>query len=378
MGTDDDFINSVGSESRFQHIATPKSLYEFEQMIASFASIPGVADLWLSEDQCPRVKLYNEIIRVTSIRHKDIPKEVFKEWTKTITPNVWTGAIDAAYSVTRSDVAFRFRCNIYMQRGKLRVCMRLINSNVPHYKALGLPDSIVRECVTQTDGIGFFCGATGSGKSTSIAALLVERSMNREEHIVTLEDPIEYDFIDNRAFFSQRQLGQDFDSFEQGLKHAMRQAPNTLLVGEIRDTSTAEAALHAAETGHFVFTTMHTKRAPDAMDRFRLLFEPTQQEKMFALLSSLARFVVCQRLINSSDGKRVALLEVMHINAPSMLRPLIRQGKIGQLAGTISSAGYAENFLFEKHLEELRALRKITEQEFKAVKEELDADRTTL
>lgn len=361
-----------GPKEEGLHIEPPQTVHQFDEMVHTLGSQDGISDIWLSEVHVPWYRVYNDMKQVDYEQNK-VPRELIRQWLdgKIIKGVDWRYSMDFAHTTKSGDTLIRYRVNVFMSCGNVTVCLRIISANVPHYRDLGLPESVVNDTVKLKDGLAFFCGATGSGKSTSIASLLTERANEREDHVITLEDPIEYMFQNSRSIFHQRQKGPDFESFSMGIINAMRESPDTIVIGEIRDMETAENVLHAAETGHFVISTLHTRRAGESINRFRLLFPTEQQEKLFTLLSTLLRYVVCQRLIRNVDGKRTALFEVMHVDAESNLRPVIRSGKIDTIANTIQSAGYAKNFSFEKHLELLFSRRIIDKQEYARVREEL-------
>jgi twitching motility protein PilT len=350
----------------------PTSVHQFDNMVHDIGCIDGISDIWLSEAHVPWFRAHSDMHQA-QYDHEKMPKDIFQNWLKdkVTKDHEWKYSMDFAYMTRVGDHSIRYRVNVFMSRGTVNACMRIITTKIPHHRDLGLPESVVKDTVQLRDGLAFFCGATGSGKSTSIAALLSERAAQREDHIITLEDPIEYAFPNTRSLYHQRQKGPDFPSFSQGIIDAMRESPDTIVIGEIRDRETAENALHAAETGHFVISTLHTRRAGESINRFRLLFPEDQQDKLYVMLSTMLRYVVCQRLVRNVEGKRSALFEVMHVNTESNLRPVIRSGKIDAIANTIQSSGYSPNFSFEKHLEVLNQRRVIDKTEYNMVKAEL-------
>jgi twitching motility protein PilT len=357
----------------------PTSVHTFDAMVHEIGSISGISDIWLSETHVPWYRAHNDMYQA-QYDHEKMTKGLFQDWLKdkVTKTHEWTYSMDFAYLTKVGDVTIRYRVNVFMSRGTVNACLRIISTKIPHHRDLGIPDSVVKDTIKLKDGLAFFCGATGSGKSTSIAALLSERAAEREDHIITLEDPIEYAFPNSKSLYHQRQKGPDFSSFSQGIIDAMRESPDTIVIGEIRDRETAENALHAAETGHFVISTLHTRRAGESINRFRLLFPEEQQDKLYVMLSSMLRYVVCQRLVRNMEGKRTALFEVMHVNSESNLRPVIRSGKIDAISNTIQSSGYPMNFSFEKHLEVLHQRRIIDKMEYTRVKDELSLENDSI
>jgi len=220
------------------------------------------------------------------------------------------GSCDLSYSL--GDRA-RFRVNVFSQRGSFSVVMRMLPSKVPSIDELGLPQ-VFKKIAEEKNGIVFVTGATGSGKSTSLAALLREINRSKAVHVITLEDPVEFVHPQLKATFNQRELGQDFDTFANGLRAALRQAPKVILVGEMRDRETVEIGLSAAETGHLVLTTLHTIDAGHTINRIVGMFELEEERLVRTRLADAMRWVVSQRLLPKKGGGRVAAFEVMGSN----------------------------------------------------------------
>jgi twitching motility protein PilT len=245
--------------------------------------------------------------------------------------------IDFAYAIP--NVA-RFRVNAYFQRGAIGAAFRLIPAEIKSIEELGLP-TVCHELAHKPRGFVLVTGPTGSGKSTSLAAIIDEINRSRADHILTIEDPIEFLHAHKQCMVNQREIGSDAITFASGLKAALRQDPDVILVGEMRDLETIHTALTAAETGHLVFATLHTQDAPQTIDRIIDVFPPAQQQQVRVQLSVALQGVVTQQLLPTADGSgRVAACEVM-IPTPAV-RNLIREGKTHQIHSTMqtgSSAG---------------------------------------
>lgn len=220
------------------------------------------------------------------------------------------GSCDAAY--TLGDQA-RFRINVFSQRGHYSVVLRKLNTRIPTLDELKFPE-VMKRIPEEKTGLVLVTGATGSGKSTTLAAILNEINRTKAVHIVTLEDPIEFVHQHDKATFNQRELGTDFDTYANGLRAALRQAPKVILVGEMRDQETVKIALSAAETGHLVLSTLHTIDAGQTINRILGMFEPEEQEQIRPRLADALRWVVSQRLVPRIGGGRYALLEIMGTN----------------------------------------------------------------
>ncbi len=233
----------------------------------------------------------------------------------------------------------RFRCNIYMQRGNIAACFRRIPYQIKSLEDLDLPKVLLEFC-TMPMGLVLITGPTGSGKSTSLAAIIRHISKNRPVHVITIEDPMEFLFSDDLASISQREVGTDTGAFSDALRNAMRQDPDVIMVGEMRDPETVATVITAAETGHLVFSTLHTNNAPQTIDRILDTFPPDQQGQVRAQLAQILKGVVSMKLVERQDGHGlVAALEIMR--ASPKVSKMIEKGEISQIHEEIeSSVGY--------------------------------------
>lgn len=218
----------------------------------------------------------------------------------------------------------RFRVNIFSQKKNLSIILRQLATSIPTIAQLNLP-AIFNKMTIERTGFILVTGSTGSGKSTTLAALLDKFNDERPEHIVTLEDPVEFVHPHKKATFNQRELGNDFDEFASGLRAALRQAPKIILVGEMRDRTTMEIGLSAAETGHLVLSTLHTVDAGQTINRILGMFDQEEQAQVRSRLVDTVRWIVCQRLLPKVGGGRVAALEVMGMNL--RVRDLLQNGE---------------------------------------------------
>jgi len=233
--------------------------------------------------------------------------------------------LDFAYSV--HGVA-RFRFNVYMQRGSVGAAMRVIPSKIPSIESLRLPP-VIYELSKKHSGLILVTGPTGSGKSTTLACIIDLINQTRPCHIMTIEDPIEYLHTHKRAMVNQREVHSDTENFHNALRAVLREDPDVILIGEMRDLETIQAALTLAETGHLVLATLHTRNAPQTIDRIIDVFPPHQQEQIRVLLANTIEAIFAQQLIPMIGGGRIAAIEVMIANAA--IRNLIREGKTHQI-----------------------------------------------
>ena len=246
--------------------------------------------------------------------------------------NEWE--LDFSYSLPHSA---RFRVNIYFQKGALGAAFRTIPSEIRSIKELGLPEA-VQDLTEKPRGLVLVTGPTGSGKSTSLAAMIDKINRTRSEHIMSVEDPIEFLHTHKKCIVNQREVNQDTKSFAQALKHVLRQDPDVILVGEMRDLETISLAVTAAETGHLVFGTLHTQDAPQTVDRVIDVFPPHQQHQIRAQLANALQGIITQTLIPTYDGKsRVVACEVL-MPTPGV-RNLIREGKNHQIYSAMQTGG---------------------------------------
>jgi twitching motility protein PilT len=272
----------------------------------------GASDLHLKVGSCPMMRVRGSLAPVMTDRrltHEDMVaiasavlptshREKFKN----------NHEVDLAYSVAGLG---RFRCNAFQQRGTIGMIFRVIPMDVAKIDELALP-SVLKRIADERRGLVLVTGTTGSGKTTTLASMVDEINSTRTAHIITLEDPIEYLHRDGLSIISQREIGVDTDSFSQALRSALRQDPDVILVGEMRDFETIETALLAAETGHLVFSTLHTLDATETINRIISVFQPHQQKQVRVQLASVLRAVISQRLIPKADGKgRAPAVEVL-------------------------------------------------------------------
>ncbi len=242
------------------------------------------------------------------------------------------GELDLARTIAGT----RVRINLFRQQGQISAAVRLLSDRIPKLEGLGLPPA-VPELTRLGRGIVLVTGVTGSGKSTTLAALLDAINHSQDGHIITLEDPIEYIYTPDRCIINQREIGKDTASYADGLRAALREDPDIILIGEMRDLDTIETALTAAETGHLVFATLHTGSAADAVDRIVSVFPQGRQQQIRMQLSMTLQAVLSQQLLPRAAGHgRVLACEVMMVNAA--IRNLIREGKTPQIANAIATS----------------------------------------
>jgi twitching motility protein PilT len=254
------------------------------------------------------------------------------------------GDLDIAY---QDEDLPRFRVNAYRQRGAISFAFRVIPKTVPNFEQLNLPPG-VRKLAEEHRGLVLVTGATGSGKTTTLAAMIDYMNRNRKQHIITIEDPIEILHPDHSSIVNQREVGLDTESFGQALRRALRQDPDTILIGELRDAETAQTALQAAESGHLVMSTLHTIDAAETVARMVEFFPPEKQEVIRAILAGVLRGVVSQRLLPKIGGGRVAAVEVMVMNA--RIGDLIREGKADEITDAVAEGEFFEMQTFTQAL----------------------------
>jgi len=251
---------------------------------------------------------------------------------KPMTKYLQTG--DDDFPVTVRGLA-RFRVNTYRQRSTMAAIIRVVMFSVPDYKDLLIPDDVMR-IATENNGLALVTGPAGSGKSTTLACIIDAINKKRNCHIITLEDPIEFLHRDNKSLVSQREVSTDTDSYMQALRASLRQAPDIILLGEMRDHDTIRTAITAAETGHLVISTLHTVGAANTIDRIVDIFPPEQQQQTRVQLSMSLRMVVSQRLLPDINGHSIPAFEIMRVN--TAISNLIREAKTHQIDNVIQTS----------------------------------------
>ncbi len=297
----------------------------------------GASDLHLKADATPRLRLGTKIVRVKSdpLSGKEIAamvEEILDEKQRAFFHEI--GSIDVAEELEGSD---RFRINIFRQRGKISIAVRRVSRLIPSFEELHLPPQM-RKIAEYTSGVVLVAGITGSGKSTTIAAMLEHINQTRPCHIVTIEDPIEYLYTDAKALVNQREVGIDVPDFAAALKYLMREDPDVVLIGEMRDRETFGAALQAAETGHLVFGTVHSSGAAQTIGRILDLFQAASRDLVRQSLGFNLQAIICQRLLPclAEEIDRVPAVEIL-INNPSA-RQMIEEKRDAELADIIRSS----------------------------------------
>ncbi|HII4439686.1 type IV pilus twitching motility protein PilT [Clostridium perfringens] len=293
----------------------------------------GASDLHLTVGISPIIKVNGKLVR---LEHEILRPEDTEAYAREILQDAYEkydaiGEYDTSYSIHGKG---RFRVNIYKQRNSTALAIRVISLDMPTLDSLGYPDTLKEICNLKR-GLVLVTGPTGSGKSTTLAALINEINSNRESHIITIEDPIEFLHKHNKSIVNQREIGKDTLSYERALKAALREDPDVILIGEMRDLETISTAITAAETGHLVFSTLHTIGAAKTIDRIVDVFPPHQQEQIKIQLASVLQTIISQQLVETVDGDRTAALEIM-VATPA-IKNLIREGKTHQIESSIQT-----------------------------------------
>ena len=302
-------------------------MLKIDKLIDSI-DIGNVSDLHITSGLALMVRIDGVLVNVNDDK---LPREVVEEYIKELIPDKFNefltdGEIDFKYN--RPGIG-NFRVNAYKCRESYAICMRVIKEAIPKLKDL-VNAPVLKAFTELSDGLVLVTGPTGSGKSTTLAAMVNEINMTKEKHIITLEEPIEYIYENNKSMINQREIGQDTRSYAMGLRAALRQDPDVILVGEMRDPETIEIALRAAQTGHLVFSTLHNMGAANSIYRIINSFDSGHQNEIKIQLSSLLRGVVSQVLLpNASGTGRTAAMEIM-VCTPG-IKNLIREGNYEQI-----------------------------------------------
>jgi len=265
--------------------------------------------------------------------------------------------VDFSYNLPN---AGRFRTNVFQQRGTWALAMRYVKATVPTFEQLGLLEQI-KTLAESPRGIVMVAGSTGSGKSTTLAAMIEHVNANFKKHIVTLEDPIEFVFEDNQSVIEQREIGLDTSSFYGALKHVLRQDPDIIMLGEMRDAVTFTAAMSAADTGHLVFSTLHTTTAAQSITRILDFFKADEREQIRRQLAGCLRGVVCQRMVPTVDGKMTPALEILN-NSP-LVKKMLEENRLDKLSAAIETGADDGMITFNQSLFNLVKEGRVTKKE---------------
>jgi twitching motility protein PilU len=303
----------------------------FKLMVEKKAS-----DLFFTSNAPIKIKIEGQILPVN--------KQVLTPETVRQTAFALMSAEQREYFVREFELDFaisepglgRFRVNVFMQRGFPAMVLRYITADMPRMESLGLPE-VMTDLVLMKRGLILMVGSTGSGKSTSLAAMINYRNENASDHIVTIEDPIEFLHTNKRSIVNQREVGIDTKSYSRALRGVVRAAPDVILIGEIRDRESMEAAINLAGTGHLVLATLHANNCAESLDRIINMFPREQHNQIFLDMSQYLRAILAQRLVMGRDGKRVAAVEVM-INTPH-IQELVKKGDVMGIKEAITSSG---------------------------------------
>jgi twitching motility protein PilT len=313
---------------------------DFEQLLIETAK-RNASDLHLKPGSRPIVRVHGHL----EIQD-DLPLTTSEFLRQTALQVLGEGRFNALLDGREMDLAYtipgvgRFRCNLFLAQGEVRAVLRHVPVHVPNFLGLNLPRVLERLCLERR-GMILVTGITGSGKSTTLAAMIDAMNRNRNDHIVTIEDPIEFVHPDNKCVISQREIGPDSTTFAHALRAALRQDPDVILVGEMRDTETMETALHAAETGHLVLSTLHTLHATETLNRIIAAFPPHQEQQIRLQMAAVLQGIVSQRLVVRADGRgRVPAVEVMLMTG--LMRDCVRDPQKTQGIPALIAAGQAQ------------------------------------
>ena len=332
---------------------------EFKDLLKVMTAKEG-SDLFMTTGAPPSMKAFGKLVPMTDkalppgatrkIAYSIMDEEQIADFEKNLEMNL---------ALVEEGVG-RFRVNIFRQQNEIGIVARNIKTVIPQYQDLGLPDTLTN-LVMNKNGLVLFVGGTGSGKSTSLASLIDYRNSNSDGHIITIEDPVEFVHTHKKSIINQREVGVDTNSYEEALKNTLRQAPDVILIGEIRSRETMEHAIAFAETGHLCLSTLHANNANQALDRIINFFPEDRHKQLFLDLSLNLRGFVSQRLIPSVDGKRVVAIEIL-LGTPRV-QDLIKNGKIDEIKEVMEKSEQQGMRTFDSALYHLYREGKITLEE---------------
>ncbi|GIX43667.1 MAG: twitching motility protein PilT [Candidatus Sumerlaea sp.] len=322
--------------------------YQLEALLAEVVR-HDASDLYLTAEAKPMIAVHGQLTAIGELPLT--PEDTVRLAQEAMTPEQWDEfrhRRDLNFAIKVA--GHRFRFNAYYQRSTVAMVARLIRQEIRSFEELGLPQ-VLADLVMSPRGIILVTGATGTGKSTTLATMIDWRNRNSSGHIVTIEDPIEFTHEHKGCVVSQREVGIDTESFHEALRSALRQAPQVILIGEIRDTETAMFALHASETGHLVLSTLHTNNANQTLERLLNLFPKELERQLLTQLSLNLRAIVSQRLVPRIGGGRVVVVEIL-LTTPRV-QELIAQGDVEELKGVMAKSAKDGMQTFDMHLYEL-------------------------
>jgi twitching motility protein PilT len=296
----------------------------------------NASDWHIREGRPVAFRVSGEIVNHKFVPSRDFLKQVMKVIVDESAITKFRESGDVDFAMEEEGVG-RFRVNVHQQRGKISMTLRHVKTQIPTVKQLELPEILLRLSEAK-DGIVFVTGATGSGKSTTLACMIQHINETTRKHIITIEDPIEYDFEDKRCVMEQREVGLDTVSFDSALRHSLRQDPDVIVVGELRSRDSFESALAAAETGHLVMTTLHTNTAAQAVGRILDFYPFEERDAVRKSLSANLRAIVCQKLVPRRDGRGLVPINEILINTP-IVSNLIVADKLNKLDAVICADG---------------------------------------
>lgn len=321
----------------------------------------GGSDLHIKSGAVIRGRIHGELVKFSKTPFsKEDAMTLAKELLITRFPElIEKKSVDFTYKLNDE---YRFRVNIFFQIDGISAVFRTIPVKIPEIDELGLPPSIKDICDTAMRGVVLLTGPTGSGKTTTIASMINRINRQRTSHVVTIEDPVEFIFKDEKCIINQRAIGEDCNNFADSLRAALREDPDVIFVGEMRDLETIETALHAAETGHLVFSTVHTIDAKETVNRIIAMFEQAEQERIRMTLASVLEAVISQRLARTTNGKRVAVVEVLRKN--TRIKDMILDSRDDEIPDAIADGRNTYGMqTFDQHLLDLYRDGVITREE---------------
>ena len=321
----------------------------------------GGSDLHIKSGAVIRGRIHGELVKFSNTPFlKEDAMTLAKELLITRFPElIERKSVDFTYKLNED---YRFRVNIFFQIDGISAVFRTIPVKIPEIDDLGLPPSIKDICDTAMRGVVLLTGPTGSGKTTTIASMINRINRQRTSHVVTIEDPVEFVFKDDKCIINQRAIGEDCNNFADSLRAALREDPDVIFVGEMRDLETIETALHAAETGHLVFSTVHTIDAKETVNRIIAMFEQAEQERIRMTLASVLEAVISQRLARTIEGKRVAVVEILRKN--TRIKDMILDARDDEIPDAIADGRNTYGMqTFDQHLLDLYRDGVITREE---------------